>query len=135
MAEYKPGLTAGPNAVPSTLSGEPWPRNFRQRQGQLRSLEASHVKGHQDANVKNPQDEAMGMTKGGRNTKIHAVVDALGHAVELDLTPGQSHDSTHAAKMTADIEPGKTVLADSASLHSRGPYQWRSGSSTQWAPP
>jgi hypothetical protein len=70
MAEYKPGLTAGPNAVPSTLSGEPWPRNFRQRQGQLRSLEASHVKGHQDANVKNPQDEAMGMTKGGATQRF-----------------------------------------------------------------
>ena len=84
------------------------------QQGKLRSLDASHVKVHQDANVKNPQDEAIGMTKGGRNTKIHALADEVGHAVELDVTPGQNHDSTNATKMTADIEPEKIVLADKA---------------------
>ena len=34
-------------------------------------------------------DEAMGQSRGGLSTKIHAAVDALGNPVRLILTPGQ----------------------------------------------
>lgn len=59
----------------------------RQAQGKLRFLDASHVKVHQDAS--NPaggqQNQAIGRTKGGLNTKINAWVDSPGRAVNLSL--------------------------------------------------
>ena len=36
------------------------------------------------------------MSKGGRNTKIHAVVDGLGNPLAFLLSPGNEHDSKHA---------------------------------------
>ena len=55
-----------------------WPRLLavlaRNAQGKLRFLDASHVKVHQDAS--NPaggqQNQAIGRTKGGLNTKVNA---------------------------------------------------------------
>src|ERR1700738_1211341 len=38
--------------------------------------------------------QAIGRSRGGLTTKIHALVDALGNPVELMLTPGQDHDLT-----------------------------------------
>jgi hypothetical protein len=37
-------------------------------------------------------DHAIGRSKGGLSTKIHALVDALGHPQQLLLTDGQDHD-------------------------------------------
>jgi transposase len=75
-----------------------WPRVLavlaRQAQGKLRFLDTSHVKVHQDAS--NPaggqQNQAIGRTKGGLNTKVQAWVDGRGRAVSLDLAPGQHAD-------------------------------------------
>ena len=38
-------------------------------------------------------DEAIGRSRGGLSTKIHAAVDALGYPLRLILTPGQWHES------------------------------------------
>lgn len=84
------------------------------RKGELRSLDSSHVKVHQDANTKNQADEAIGMTKGGKNTKVHALVDDAGHAVKISLTPGNINDSLHAKVMSEALNPGETILADKA---------------------
>lgn len=84
------------------------------QRGKLRKLDASHIKVHQDANVAGSASQAVGMTRGGKNTKLHAVVDAGGHAVKLALTPAQDHDSTHALEMGADLLPGETLVADKA---------------------
>jgi hypothetical protein len=37
-------------------------------------------------------DQAIGRSKGGLSTKIHALVDALGNLLRFLLTPGQAHD-------------------------------------------
>ena len=62
--------------------------------GRLRFLDASHIKVHQDA--ANPsggqQNQAIGRTKGGLNTKLTAVVDVRGHAISLSLAPGNAAD-------------------------------------------
>lgn len=55
--------------------------------------------------------EALGRSKGGFTTKIHALVDALGNPLEFILTPGQSHDITQAQTLTTG-EVGVAVLAD-----------------------
>jgi hypothetical protein len=41
---------------------------------------------------KDGENQAIGRSKGGLSTKIHALVDALGNPVAFFLTPGQAHD-------------------------------------------
>jgi transposase len=57
--------------------------------------------------------QAIGITRGGRNTKIHAVCDALGNPLRFLLTPGQRHDSKPVPELLEGL-PAKAVLADKA---------------------
>lgn len=43
--------------------------------------------------VDEPDDHAIGRSRGGLTTKIHALVDGQGRALTLILTPGQAGDS------------------------------------------
>lgn len=43
-----------------------------------------------------PEDQALGRSRGGFSTKIHVTVDALGNPLRVRLTAGQRHDSTQA---------------------------------------
>ncbi|WP_154661661.1 transposase, partial [Megalodesulfovibrio gigas] len=43
--------------------------------------------------------QAIGRSRGGLTTKIHAAVDALGNPVRLLLTGGHTHDSVPAAEL------------------------------------
>jgi len=87
----------------------------RHARGALRFLDASHIKVHQDAS--NPpggqQNQAIGRTKGGLNTKLTAWVDGAGRVVQVALTPGQRAD---VRAVTEAAWPrglrGKTVVAD-----------------------
>jgi transposase len=55
------------------------------------------------------------VSRGGRNTKIHAVVDALGNLVELSLTPGNVNDGTAAVDVLSNVEiEGSLVMGDKA---------------------
>ena len=55
------------------------------------------------------------MSRGGRSTKIHAIVDALGNPIEVVLTAGNVHDITVAEKLLSRVPlKGTTVLADKA---------------------
>jgi transposase len=52
---------------------------------------------------------------GGRNTKIHAVVDALGNPVRLYLTPGNVNDCAAAIDVLGDVTlTGSIVIGDKA---------------------
>ena len=57
------------------------------------------------------EDEAIGRSRGGLSTKIHAVVDALGNPLRFILTPGQAHESKQAECLIAGFEFDK-LLAD-----------------------
>jgi len=97
--------------------------------GKRRFLDSTHVKVHRCAS--NPPGgqagQAMGHTKGGMNTKIHAVTDEAGLPVHLFVTPGNDADISHAETMTEDLE-ASMVVADKgydsdefrASLQARG---------------
>lgn len=64
---------------------------------------------------KKTADKAVGRTKGGWNTKLHAVVDALGNPVEFLLSAGNDHDSVHAVELLKKVSiSGSAVLADRA---------------------
>ena len=58
-------------------------------------IDATIVRAHQhSAGAKKDGAQAIGRSRGGLTTKIHALVDALGNPVEVMLSPGQDHDLT-----------------------------------------
>lgn len=63
-------------------------------EGELRHLDCSHIKLHQDGTnpVGGQTAQAIGRTKGGINTKLAAIVDSAGRAIALGLAAGQRHD-------------------------------------------
>ena len=55
------------------------------------------------------------MSRGGRTTKIHAIVDGLGNPVEFLLSRGNEHDSTHAIELLSKVNISESnILADKA---------------------
>ena len=56
-------------------------------------------------------DQAIGRSRGGLSTKIHATVEALGNPVRIRLTGGQAADITEAAALIKGIE-AQCVIAD-----------------------
>ncbi len=81
--------------------------------GDLRSVDCTHIKVHQDGS--NAQggafSQAIGKTKGGSNTKLAAVVDGLGRAVGLNLVAG-NRDDVHAMTPLIKLLAGCWVAAD-----------------------
>src|SRR5215213_8808184 len=59
------------------------------------------------------EDQAIGRSKGGLTTKIHALVDALGNPVGFHLTGGQEHDLAGADALLPELE-AETLIADKA---------------------
>src|SRR5262249_8651836 len=53
--------------------------------------------------------QAIGRSRGGLSTKIHALVDALGNPANLRLTPGQDHDLAGAAALLENADPGALI--------------------------
>jgi transposase len=62
---------------------------------------------------KDGEDQAIGISKGGLSTKIHATVDALGNPTSFHLTPGQALDLCGADKLILTLE-ANILLADKA---------------------
>ena len=61
---------------------------------------------------KNSQDqEALGRSRGGFSTKIHALVDALGNPLHFILTPGQRNEITQAENLIQNVQ-NTIVIAD-----------------------
>ena len=54
----------------------------------------------------------IGRTKGGRNTKLHAVCDAKGRPLVLVLTPGNTHDCKVAQACIEALPPSTELVAD-----------------------
>ncbi len=50
------------------------------------------------------KQEALGRSKGGFSTKVHALVDALGNPLRFLLSPGQQHDITLAHQLRTGYE-------------------------------
>ena len=60
-------------------------------------------------------DKAVGVSRGGRNTKIHALVDGLGNPLAFLLSSGNDHDSRHAVPLLSRINiEGSNILGDKA---------------------
>ena len=60
-------------------------------------------------------DKAVGVSRGGRNTKIHALVDGLGNPLAFLLSSGNDHDSKYAVPLLSQIDiGGSNILGDKA---------------------
>jgi transposase len=57
---------------------------------------------------------AIGRSRGGRTTKIHALTDDLGRPVAFLLTPGNVGDITAAPQLLASLPPPARLIADKA---------------------
>ena len=80
------------------------------------SVDSTCIKVHESANGgEKTANKAVGRTRGGLNTKIHAVVDGLGNPVEFLLSAGNDHDSVHAVELLEQVKiTGSNILADRA---------------------
>lgn len=76
------------------------------------SIDSTSCKVHQSANGgKKSGNKAVGMSRGGRNTKIHTLVDGLGNPLAFMLSSGADHDSTHAVPLLQQINiEGSNIL-------------------------
>jgi transposase len=75
-------------------------------------VDSSIVRAHQHAAGKRgAETRAIGRSRGGLTTRIHAAVDALDNPLRLILLPGQAGDYTQAEALIQDL-PAQHVLAD-----------------------
>jgi len=84
------------------------------------AIDATIVRAHQHSAgaQKKPSDtcetQAIGRSRGGLSTKIHATCDALGNPTGFHLTPGQAHDLPGADVLLDQIDEIGALLADKA---------------------
>ncbi len=79
-------------------------------------IDSTLVRAHQHSSGaagRNPAVQAIGRSRGGLTTKIHARTDALGNPTAFLLTPGQIHDLAGAEVLLTDLAVG-AVSADKA---------------------
>src|SRR5262245_47821718 len=60
------------------------------------------------------QKQAVGRSRGGRNTKIHALADTKGRLIAILLTGGEAHDCPVAERLIRRARPPKRMLGDKA---------------------
>ena len=60
------------------------------------------------------QNQAIGISRGGRTTKIHALVDSKGRPLNFTVTGGQVHDSQVVGDVLDTSRPPLAVTADKA---------------------
>jgi transposase len=76
-------------------------------------IDSTLVRSHQHSSGavgRNPSAQAIGHSRGGLTTKIHARTDALGNPTRFVLTSGQIHDLAGADVLLAEIETGAVIV-------------------------
>ena len=80
----------------------------------LLELDSTFCKVHQSA-CSALKDEAIGSSRGGKNTKVHVLINERMQLLNMILTGGQVHDSEAAVALLKGIKlKGKKILADKA---------------------
>ena len=76
-------------------------------------IDGSHIKVHQAACYKcdSLNDQCFGKTKGGRNSKLHAMTNSDGKLLDLILRPGNEAEIKTAAELLGELS-NCVVLAD-----------------------
>jgi transposase len=93
--------------IPGPDSGRPQRcSDDRQHHGQSASLGGWWKRG--------AEAQAIGRSRGGRTTKIHAVVDGCGRPIAFEITPGQVGDVRVAPALLASLPPARLCAGDTA---------------------
>ena len=80
----------------------------------LLEIDSTFCKVHQSA-CSSRENEAIGSSRGGKNTKIHVLINEKMQVINVVLSGGQINDSAKALELFADVDlAGKKVLADRA---------------------
>lgn len=96
-----------------------WERMFRplaaDADNEYAMIDSTIVRAHQhSAGAKKAHaDQAIGRSRGGLSTKIHAMIDALGNPIGFHLTGGEAHDLGGADHLLPDMAPDG-LIADKA---------------------
>jgi transposase len=102
---------AGPSAASGKASSAHSPEP-RMRRTDCSSIVAASRSTAAQAAEKGAMAHGIGRTKGGRNTKLHAVCDAIGRPHVLLLTPGNLHDCKVARLCIEALPPTAELVAD-----------------------
>ena len=85
------------------------------------SIDGTYIKAHRSSagarkdDVDNDSHQHIGVSRGGRSTKIVVSVDGLGNPLSFVLAAGQVHDATVATRVLDQVDiSGSTILADKA---------------------
>jgi len=91
----------------NTLSG-------RGRSTHTQMIDSTHVKAHRSASGGDGggENQSVGRSRGGRNTKIHGITDAKGRLLTFVLTGGQAHDCPVGVELIEESKPAEVLLAD-----------------------
>ena len=88
----------------------------KKAQGRLRFIDASYIRVHHSGlNAKGGRAaQAIGLSRGGLTTKIHALVDGQGRALKLLLSAGNMADIAMAPALVAGLSGSQcgTLVAD-----------------------
>ncbi|MCH1502962.1 MAG: IS5 family transposase, partial [Verrucomicrobiales bacterium] len=89
---------------------------FMRAKGKLWGIDSTSCRVHKHAfgGVKGADYQDIGTSRGGSNTKIHALCEAKGKIIDIFLNPGHRHDSNYAELLCGDVPKGITILADKA---------------------
>jgi transposase len=87
--------------------------------GKLRGHRCRRQHPHQGASLRSRGkrgafQHAIGRSRGGRTTKIHALTDECGRPVALTLTAGNAHDLEGARDLLAIVPTPRRLIADRA---------------------
>ena len=114
-----------------------WERLFRELAGRGRSSETQMIEldAHQGAPLglgrkRGEQKQAIGRSRGGRNTKIHAIADAKGRLLSILLSGGEAHDCPPAQRLIRRTKAARKLLGDKA-YDSAELRQWLKGRGTK----
>ncbi|MBX9630160.1 MAG: IS5 family transposase [Burkholderiales bacterium] len=98
-----------------------WERLFREladrgRSTNVQMIDSTHIKTHRSASggKGGSRPQAIGRSRGGRNTKIHAIADAKGRLLSLILTGGEAHDCPVAKDLIRRCQAAEQLLGDKA---------------------
>jgi transposase len=87
----------------------------RGRSTEPQMIDSTHVKAHRSASGgKGGQKQAIGRSRGGRNTKIHVLADARGRLLSILLTGGEAHDCPTAQRLIRRTQAATKLLGDKA---------------------
>ncbi|MGA7736731.1 MAG: IS5 family transposase [Pseudolabrys sp.] len=118
--EYGPATTIYNRFVRWAERGV-WERLFRElaargRSTETQMIDTTHIKAHRSASggKGGSRKQAIGRSRGGRNTKIHAIADAKGRLLSVLLSGGEAHDCPPAPRLIRRTKAARKLLGDKA---------------------